>query len=151
MAKDFYDYFKENMDALGLPAPQSLFGTVTAAAATIGAMAKYVEKYGNRQTVIEMARALPGGAAAAGGGAVGVAAGLGEVMFAIGSLAAAFYVGACIGSLAVAAGRSLSGGLTMADYFHTAFMHGFSNQTSLWLGPTLHAYPVLLGEAAAMA
>lgn len=30
---DFYKYFQENMDALGLPAPESLFGTASAAVA----------------------------------------------------------------------------------------------------------------------
>jgi hypothetical protein len=28
---DFYTYFKENMDGLGLPAPESPFGTLQAA------------------------------------------------------------------------------------------------------------------------
>lgn len=35
----FYDYFKENMSELGLPAPESLFGTVGAAVSVIGSIA----------------------------------------------------------------------------------------------------------------
>ena len=33
---EFYRYFKENMEALGLPAPESLFGSVTMAVESAG-------------------------------------------------------------------------------------------------------------------
>lgn len=78
--KTFYSYFKENMDALGLPAPASLFGTLTAA----------------------------------------------------------YYVGACIGSLAVATGKYLSGGLSILDCINTANEYGFQAH---WLGNFLNRNP----------
>ncbi|MCG8552695.1 MAG: hypothetical protein MI799_20000 [Desulfobacterales bacterium] len=59
--KTFYGYFKENMDALGLPAPASLFGTLTAAVSSIGAMSNYVKTFGTSVTIREMIVALPGG------------------------------------------------------------------------------------------
>jgi hypothetical protein len=141
-ASSFYDYFRENMKTLGLPAPQSLFGTLTTALATIGAMSKYVEKYGNGRTVAEMADKLR--STAAGAGAVGVSVALQEVVLVGVGMSAAFYVGACIGSLAVATGRSLSGGLTIADYLHAAHVHGVGTEDDSWLVSTIHAHPALV-------
>lgn len=40
MASDFYMYFKENMEALGLPAPETLYGNLQLALANATAMAK---------------------------------------------------------------------------------------------------------------
>lgn len=136
--KTFYIYFKENMNELGLPAPASLFGTLTAAVSSIGAMSKYVKTFGTSATVRQMIVALPGGAAAAGGGCVGLATALSEVALAFGGLTAAFYVGACIGSLAVATGKSLSGGLSISDCISTANTHGFQTH---WLGNFLNMNP----------
>jgi len=45
---DFYEYFKENMDALGLPAPSSLFGNAQLATATAATLIGLVEKFGKR-------------------------------------------------------------------------------------------------------
>ena len=137
--KTFYFYFKENMNSLGLPAPESLFGKLTTAVASIGTMASYVKTYGNTVTVSEMLGTLPGAAAGAGGGTAGVAAAVSEVTFAFGALAASFYVGACIGSLAVATGKSLSGGFSIADLFACAKSHGIP--TSPELQKALIAYP----------
>ncbi|MBT8338647.1 MAG: hypothetical protein KJP07_01415 [Desulfatitalea sp.] len=137
--KTFYFYFKENMVALGLPAPESLFGKLTTAVASIGTMSSYVKTYGTTATVAEMLGALPGAAPAAGGGAAGVAAVVSEITFTFGALAASFYVGACIGSLAVATGKSLSGGLSIADLFACAKSHGIP--TSPELQKALIAYP----------
>lgn len=58
MSKGFYDHFSENMKALNLPAPESLFGTITTATESIGAMVKYVQTYGSRATVREMLMTL---------------------------------------------------------------------------------------------
>ncbi len=142
-ASSFYDYFRENMEALGLPAPESLFGRLTLALGSIGAMSKYVQVYGTRATVAEMILTLPGAVPGAGGGAVGVSTALSEVAFVVGALSAAAYTGACIGSLAVATGRSLSGGLTIADYLHTVHVHGIGTNDDSWLISTIHAHPAL--------
>lgn len=101
---DFYKYFQENMDALGLPAPESLFGTATAAVANAAAILGQVDKMGKSVTVGELV----------GAGTILEGAG-----YLAGCLAAAD-VGAVIGSLAVATGRSLSGGTSLADVLFTA-------------------------------
>jgi len=86
----FGDCFGRNMNALGLPAPSSIFGTIGVATATIREIAKTVATYGTKVTIGEII----------GAGVVegAVAAGLGEVLGAIGGLTASFYLGACIGS-----------------------------------------------------
>ena len=124
---DFYKYFKENMDGLGLPAPESLFGTLQAAVANAAILVGYVDKFGTRVTV---------------GEAVGAATKL-ERLTAIASLTAAFYVGAVIGSIAVATGRSLSGGTSIADVLMAANEHRLNRP---WLAPTLAIHPALRGK-----
>jgi hypothetical protein len=119
---DFYDYFKENMDALGLPAPESLFGTVTAAVANAAAILGQIDKLGTAVTVEELVGA---GTILEGAGYLG------------GCLAAA-YVGAVIGSLAVATGRTLSGGTSLADVLFTAKRHKLDRK---WLAPALRRHP----------
>ncbi|AXE21842.1 hypothetical protein DR864_28645 (plasmid) [Runella rosea] len=46
MAKSFFEYFKENMDALGLPAPNSLFATQAAATSTASAILNAIKTLG---------------------------------------------------------------------------------------------------------
>ncbi|GFO62503.1 hypothetical protein M1B72_21130 [Geomonas paludis] len=41
---EFYKYFKQNMDALNLPAPESIFGTVQSAVANTTVIVSYIEK-----------------------------------------------------------------------------------------------------------
>jgi hypothetical protein len=48
---DFYKYFKENMDALGLAAPDTLFGSHQLTVGTITAILGYVDKLGTNVTV----------------------------------------------------------------------------------------------------
>lgn len=112
---DFYKYFKENMEALGLaPPPETLFGTQQLAVTTISAILAYIEKYGTKVTMLEM---------------VGAGSRL-EQLATLGALGAAFYVGAAIGSLAVATGRTISGGASIADVLFEASRRGFGRQ---WL------------------
>ena len=44
----FYKYFKENMEALGLAAPESLFGTLQTAIGTAATILSQIDKYGPR-------------------------------------------------------------------------------------------------------
>jgi hypothetical protein len=44
--QSFYSYFKENMDGLGLPAPESLFGTLSSATATAATILSQIDKFG---------------------------------------------------------------------------------------------------------
>jgi hypothetical protein len=82
----FYRDFKENMESLGLPAPETLFATVTVSTSTIAAIVGSVEKFGVSVTIAEIVGA-------------GI---LSEKLLVVASVTAAFYAGACIGSLMVA-------------------------------------------------
>jgi hypothetical protein len=52
--RSFYSYFKENMETMGLPAPDSLFGKLATATATISAIVAAVEKFGRAVTLTEL-------------------------------------------------------------------------------------------------
>ena len=96
---DFAKYFNENMQSLGLPTPTSLFSTLASSIATASAITGAVEKFGTRVTIGELIGA-------------GI---LTEKLAVAGALTASFYVGAVIGSIAVATGRVLADGLSIAD------------------------------------
>lgn len=143
MSKGFYDDFNDNMAELGLPAPRTLFGSLATATATISAMVRLVQVYGTKVTVAEMVGTLPGAAVGAGGGAVGVATAASEALLVIGALSGSFYVGACIGSLAVATGKALSGGTSIGDCVSAATLAGIP--TPQWLIDTLATSLALRG------
>lgn len=120
---DFYDYFKENMEDLGLTAPpRSLYGTQALAVSTISAIVGFIDKFGTKVTVMEMA---------------GAATRL-EKLTVLGALGASYYAGAAIGSLAVATGRTLSGGTSLSDVLFEASRWGFQR---LWLTSLFHRRP----------
>jgi hypothetical protein len=119
---DFYLYYKENMEALGLAAPDSLFGTQQLAIGTISTLVACVDKFGTRVTVMEI---------------IGAGTKL-ELLAAVGAVGAAFYVGAAIGSLAVAAGRTLGGGASLADVLFEALQWRLGRP---WLTSLLHRRP----------
>lgn len=50
----FYEYFKENMEALGLPAPESLYGNLATATATASTLLSQMDKFGKTVTVGEV-------------------------------------------------------------------------------------------------
>ena len=110
------------MEALGLSAPDSLFGTLQAAIATAATILSQIDKYGPRVTVGDLAR-----------GATRL-----EQLAYLGSVCAAFYVGAVIGSIAVATGRSLAGGTTVSDVLFVATRHDLNRA---WLLSVLHRWP----------
>lgn len=147
MPNTFYIHFANNMKALNLPAPESLFGTLTTATASIGAMVKYIQTYGTKATVREMFMTLPGAAAGAGGGAVGFATAASEALLVVGAVSAAYYIGACLGSLAVATKNTVIKDVSVAECLSTAFVNGI--QTPPWLIMTLTTYPALLGRCKA--
>ncbi len=132
LTSDFYRYFKENMEGLGLPAPETLYGNLQLALANATAMAKYVDQFGTRVTVREMVKA-------------GTRL---EQLATAGAVSAAFYVGAVavIGSIAVAAGRTLSGGVSMSDVLCTAARCGVN---ASWLQDTYLRYPGIYNTKAA--
>lgn len=121
---NFYQYFKENMDGLGLPAPESLFGTLQTTVATVTVLLTNIDKFGKTVTVREL---------------IGAGTRL-EKLATVAALSAAFYVGACIGSLAVATGRTLSGGVSIADVLLLARRHQIDRA---WLTPVLLKAPAI--------
>jgi len=98
---DFKKYFEENMKDLGLPVPSSLFDTYQAAIATASTLVGTLATLGKGATMAEL---------------IGATVGLEKLMVAA-SIGAAAYTGAVIGSIAVAAGRSLGCGARMSDMF----------------------------------
>jgi hypothetical protein len=120
---EFYKYFKENMEDLGLtPPPESLYGTQALAISTISTILAYIDKFGTKVTVAEM---------------IGAGTRL-EKLTMVGSLGAAFYAGAVIGSLAVATGRTISGGTSLADVFLEASKWRLNRP---WLTSLFHRMP----------
>jgi len=119
---NFYSYFKENMDSLGLPAPEGLFGSLNATVGNAAVLMSQIDKLGRGVTMREIAVAdtrLKG---------LGV----------IGACSAAFYVGAIIGSIAVATGRSASGGTALADVLFAAKRHDLDRD---WLASVIQRWP----------
>lgn len=120
---DFYKYFKENMEGMGLaPPPESLFGTQQLALGTITTMLVYIDKFGVKLTVREM-----------------IGAGLRlEKLATFGAMGACYYAGAAIGSLAVATGRTISGGTSLGDVLFEASKWRLSRS---WLKSILFTNP----------
>ena len=98
---DFKKYFDENMKALYLPVPATLFDTFTAAVANAGLILETLKILGNGATMAEVLKATTGL----------------EKLKVAASLGAAYYLGAVIGSIAVASGRSLGCGAKLSDMF----------------------------------
>ncbi|MCW7537595.1 hypothetical protein OOT46_06980 [Aquabacterium sp. A7-Y] len=118
----FYDYFLENMQGLGLPAPDEMYGNLPLALSNLTGMQLFIESHGAQVTVKEL-----------------IGAGLrGDKLSAIGGMLASFYVSAVVGSIAVATGRCLGKAATMADVLRSAREHGFN---SPWLAGHLARNP----------
>lgn len=92
--KSFYDYFKESMASVGLPAPESLYGTVGYATATVNALLSAIGSAGANATVTELLIAAEAGTAAGAGILVAKGAIVG-----VAGISASYYVGACVGAL----------------------------------------------------
>ncbi len=104
---DFNKYFTENMNAVGLDVPSGLFASFEKATSTIGMLAGTLATLSKGATVGELV-----------GATVGT-----EQLMVVGALGATFYVGACVGSLAVASGRSMSCGSSISDLFMLMSLH----------------------------
>ena len=81
----FTDYFTQNMTALGLPAPSSVWSSVQTALANIGTIQGAIAKFGPDVTI---------------GDLIGAGT-LSEGFIAAGAISASAYVGAAIGSAAI--------------------------------------------------
>ncbi|AJR06738.1 hypothetical protein C9J03_03875 [Photobacterium gaetbulicola] len=96
---NFKKKFDANMTALGLPVPSGLFETATTTTATLVAMIESYNALGATATVSEIL-----------GATVAV-----EKLKLIAALAGSFYIGAAIGSLAVATSSSVTCSLSMSE------------------------------------
>lgn len=96
---DFQKYFKENMDALGLPSPSTWFDTVMTSFGIASASVELTGKFGAQVGL----RTLAGATFTA------------EKLVIGGGLLLVGYAGAAVGSAAVATGRSLGCGTRMID------------------------------------
>lgn len=100
----WFTYFNNNMDDLGLPVPTSWQGTITSVVGILSHMVAVSEKFGPRVTVREV-----------------LAAGTkGEALMVAGGALATWYLGAAVGSAAVATGRYASCGTSLIDVFSYA-------------------------------
>lgn len=98
-SEDFKRYFNENMEALGLPVPDSLFTSFAATLANARMMLGAANVGGAGATMGELAFATT----------------VTEVLTVVAGLSAAGYVGAVVGSLFVASGRYAACGTSIAD------------------------------------
>ncbi len=131
--RSFYSYYKQNMEQLGLPAPDTYFGTYERAIATTVLIVAAIEKFGTGVTIGELVGATV----------------LSEKLLIIGALGAVAYVGACLGSLAVATGRYTTGGYSISDLFACADEAGIP--TPIWLRDHLGSHPDHRGAPIAIA
>lgn len=110
------------MDGLGLPAPESLFGTLSSATATAATILSQIDKFGKVVTVAEI---------------IGATTTL-EKLSVVGALSASFYAGAVIGSLDVATGRYTACGVSIADVVQYSINN---NLYRPWLKEVLMNWP----------
>lgn len=118
----FYKYFRENMLALGLPAPESLYANQGLVVGHVETLLAALKKFGRNATMGEL---------------IGATTGLEKL--AVGhTVWASYYIGAVIGSMAVATGRSFAGGTSLADVLELALRTGTHRP---WLQSTLMRWP----------
>jgi len=107
---DFKKYFDENMQALGLPVPTSLFETYERALATALVMTSTFHTLGPGATLAEL---------------IGATTAL-EKLGLIGSIGAVFYVGAAVGSIFVANSRMAICGDSVIDLPAFLYRHNLT-------------------------
>jgi len=126
--KDFYGYFKENMEALGLDAPISLYRGQAEVASKIATILAAFKTLGREVTIAEL---------------VGATTGL-EKLLVYGALRASWYAGAVIGSFAVAAGRYAANGTSISDVMMEIRRNGIIPPH--WLYMHLARHPEILDK-----
>ena len=100
-------YWRENMEALGLPTSSTVYGTQTLMAGSISSLVNVSARFGPRVTVWELVKA---------GSKV-------DAMAVVFGMSASWYLGAAVGSAAVATGRHLGCGTQIIDVISYAARH----------------------------
>lgn len=95
----WYAYFRENMEQMHLPSPTSWYSTQHEITGAISGLVALYSRLGPRVTVFELLKA---GTKMDG-------------LVVVGGMSASWYLGAAVGSAAVATGRSLSCGTQIID------------------------------------
>ncbi|WCM90650.1 hypothetical protein [Acidovorax sp. NCPPB 3576] len=116
------EYWRENMEALGIPVPATAFPNYALIVGTIKTLVDAARVHGPRVTVGELV----------------VAGTLPERLAMLGALGVAYFAGAAVGSAAVATGRVISGGTGLSDVLFYASRHGFLNPQ---VGTVLQTHP----------
>lgn len=128
---DWHDYLSENMDALGLMTPDTIF---KGAALSIGTLKSLEAAYATFSGVEISALIYDG--------AVSITASEGLTIAAAGM--AAFYTGALIGSMAVASQRSLTCGKRLSDYFAMMPQAGFTDAQIAKIKGVINDHPAII-------
>jgi len=120
----FGRYFKENMDALGLPTPTGYYDSIVTTMGAIATLAETASLYPQMSIMQAWKLANPA-----------------LKLRSLVAVTAAYYVGAAIGSAAVAIGRSLGCGASLADAIQLAKSNGIYGN---WVEKELAAHPEFL-------
>lgn len=126
--QSFYDYFRENMEGLGLNVPSSLFYTQADAATLITALLTALKSFGKKATIAEL---------------VGATTGL-EKLLVLGAMRASYYTGAAIGSFAIATGRYSACGASLSDLMFAVHQDGITFPA--WLHSHFAQHPEILDK-----
>ena len=119
-------FIDENMASLGLPMPSSAFETAGSMTAIATSIAEVIEINGTSLSLYQALNKINSAK-----NALSVSAGI----------TASYYLGALIGSMAVASGRCLANGATIADVIWTAREMGIFGS---WLDAEYIKHPELL-------
>lgn len=134
----FVHHFEENMKALGLPAPTTIYTSSVAIIAAVKSMSDIIGTYGRSASLTQLAMRATWGFALS--GVVSRVAGI------VLALRASYYVGACIGSAAVATRKSMGcGTTTVADVMNWARKNGIYES---WIEGELLSNPQILARIA---
>lgn len=126
----FFGYYRDNMTALGLEVPDTSAGWLTHALMSGGAITWALESLGGSATTRMIAFATRPSEKFAAGTA----------------LYASFYVGASIGSIAVATGRYLGCGRTLVDALAIA-QRAAPGRQGEWVQRHLKSHPEIIFES----
>jgi len=111
---DFKKYFNENMTDLGLPVPSTIFDSIASAIASAALMLEAMSSLGPTATVAELLIATKNV----------------EKLKLASTLLASYWVGAVVGSLAVATGRVIGCGTSLSDVIAFQSQHGLHFESS---------------------
>ena len=136
MPSKWYANFKSALDDIGVPAPESIFGSCAAATATIGALVKSLQFVAGANSTNMTLRAL---VAAAQGSSVDLATIMGagtlaDFLVVAGGLSASFYVGCLVGA-AISATAA-----TVWDWSDVVFSHAEATRNFKQISNTVSKY-----------